>query len=119
MKYIGNLLQIAAGVFLGMSTLHLVEYHLAKYQIEIAMRELKSVEMPRIEFPKAPETRIETVAPKDKEMCLSISDGIYNEMYLTCREGKKITIRHDLNTGQEWVIKVEPILKNVNVTSGR
>ena len=52
-------------------------------------------------------------------MCLRISDGIYNDVYLTCREGKKITIRHDPNTGREAVIKVEPILKNVNVTSGK
>lgn len=117
MKYIGNMLQIAVGVFIGMGMLHMTEFLIATKTLQIALRGFNEAAEKREE--RRPTTRIEIVEPMDKETCLKRTDGKYNNDYVTCREGVRMTVRFDPATGKSTVIRSEPIKKNVNVTSGK
>lgn len=113
------ILQIAAGVIIGMSVVHFAEYTIAKYQVQIALEELTNeMERQTTNFqettPESAEFTLikRNIEPKPKPECLRLSGNIYNDTYLKCRQGQRLTIKRNEITGKETVIASEPIMVN-------
>lgn len=106
-------LQIALGVFIALAAMNIIEYLIVRYQVEIAIESLNaSMKEVAESIPKPLQRHTRVISPRSKSDCLLESGNVYNETYLTCRQGQKLTIEFDPNTGKERLLRSEPVIRH-------
>lgn len=104
-----NVTQIIVGIIIAAVIIKAGEMAITYYRLQQAADVLTEINKPRFE------TRTVTIEPQSKETCIRKSKGIYNETYLTCRQGIRMQVQTDLKSGNVKILESEPILKDVNV----